>query len=57
MPYIHTRLNKHPSEPEDSVTPIIPAENIAVTADEKKIIRSLRSAAAVESTDYVLRIS
>ena len=33
---------KHPSEPEDSVTPIIPAENIAVTADEKKIIRSLR---------------
>ena len=34
---------KHPSEPEDSVTPIIPAENIAVTADEKKIIRSLRS--------------
>ena len=34
---------KHPSEPEDSLTPIIPAENIAVTADEKKIIRSLRS--------------
>ena len=34
---------KHPSEPEDSVTPIVPAENIAVTADEKKIIRSLRS--------------
>ena len=34
---------KHPSEPENSVTPIIPAENIAVTADEKKIIRSLRS--------------
>ena len=34
---------KHPSEPEDSVTPIIPAENIAVTADEKKIIRSRRS--------------
>ena len=34
---------KHPSEPEDSVTPIIPAENIAVTADDKKIIRSLRS--------------
>ena len=33
---------KHPSEPEDSVTPIIPAKNIAVTADEKKIIRSLR---------------
>ena len=36
-------LLRHPSEPEDSVTPIIPAENIAVTADEKKIIRSLRS--------------
>ena len=34
---------KNPSEPEDSVTPIIPAENIAVTADEKKIIRYLRS--------------
>ena len=34
---------KHPSEPEDSVTPIITAENIAVTADENKIIRSLRS--------------
>ena len=34
---------RHPSEPEDSVTPIIPAESIAVTADEKKIIRSLRS--------------
>ena len=33
----------HPSEPEDSVTPIIPAENIAVIADEKKIIRYLRS--------------
>ena len=33
-------IPKHPSEPEDSVTPIIPAENIAVTADEKKIIRS-----------------
>ena len=33
----------HPSEPEDSVTPIIPSENIAVTADEKKIIISLRS--------------
>ena len=33
----------HPSEPVDSVTPIIPAENITVTADEKKIIRSLRS--------------
>ena len=31
---------KHPSEPEDSVTPIIPAEKIAVTANEKKIIRS-----------------
>ena len=26
---------RHPSEPEDSVTLIIPAENIAVTADEK----------------------
>ena len=25
------------------MTPIIPAENIAVTADEKKIIRSVRS--------------
>ena len=36
-------IRKHPSEPEDSVTPIIPAENIAVTADEKKIIWSLRS--------------
>ena len=36
-------LLKHPSGPEDSVTPIIPAENIAVTADDKKIIRSLRS--------------
>ena len=36
-------IPKHPSEPEDSVIPIIPAENIAVTADEKKIIRSLRS--------------
>ena len=35
-------IHKHPSEPEDSVTTIIPAENIAVTADEKKIIRSLR---------------
>ena len=34
---------RHPSEPEDSVTPIIPVENIAVTADDKKIIRSLRS--------------
>ena len=34
---------RHPSEPEDSVTPIIPAENIAVIADEKKIIRYLRS--------------
>ena len=34
---------RHPSEPEDSVTPIIPTESIAVTADEKKIIRSLRS--------------
>ena len=34
---------RHPSEPEDSVTPIVPAENIAVTADENKIIRSLRS--------------
>ena len=36
-------MPKHPSEPEDSVTPIVPAENIAVNADEKKIIRSLRS--------------
>ena len=36
-------IPKHPSEPKESVTPIIPAENIAVTADEKKIIRSLRS--------------
>ena len=34
---------KHASEPVDSVTPILPAENIAVTADEKNIIRSLRS--------------
>ena len=34
---------RHPSETEDSPTPITPAENIAVTADEKKIIRSLRS--------------
>ena len=33
----------HPSEPEDLVTPNIPADNIAVTADEKKTIRSLRS--------------
>ena len=33
---------RHPSEPEDSVTPIIPAVSIAVTADEKKAIRSLR---------------
>ena len=32
----------HPPEPEDSVTPIIPVEDIAVIADEKKIIRSLR---------------
>ena len=34
---------RHPSEPEDSETPILTAENIAVTADEKKIIRTLRS--------------
>ena len=34
---------RHLSEPEHSVTPIIPAENIAVTADENKIFRSLRS--------------
>ena len=34
---------KHPSEPECSLTPIMPAENIAVTAHEKKTIRSLRS--------------
>ena len=34
---------KHPSEPEDLVTTILPAENIAVAADEKKIIRSLQS--------------
>ena len=34
---------RHPSEPDDSVTPIIPAKNIAVTAHEKKIIQSLRS--------------
>ena len=51
---------KHPSEPEDSVTPIIPAENIAVTADENKIIRSLRSfcgGCCGGIDDYVLRIS
>ena len=36
-------MPRHQSEPEDSVTPIISAENIAVTADYKKIIRSLRS--------------
>ena len=34
---------RHKSEQEDSVTPIIPADNIAVTADEKKTIRSHRS--------------
>ena len=33
----------HPSEPEDSVTPIMPAETIAVEAGEWKTIRSLRS--------------
>ena len=38
---------RHPSEPVDSVKPIIPAKNIAVTADEKKIIRSLRSFSGV----------
>ena len=42
---------RHPSEPEDSVTPIIPAENIAVTADEKKIIRSIRSFSDVTAVD------
>ena len=36
-------MPKHPSEPEDSVTAIILADNIAVTANEKKTIRSLRS--------------
>ena len=36
-------MPKYLSEPEDSVTPIIPAEDIAVTADEKKIIWSLQS--------------
>ena len=40
---LQSLILRQPSEPEDSVTPIIPAENIAVTADEKKIIRSLRS--------------
>ena len=40
---LQTQMLRHPSEPEDSVTPIIPAENIAMTADEKKIIMSLRS--------------
>ena len=34
---------KYPFEPEDSVIPITPADNIAVTAHEKKTIRSLRS--------------
>ena len=33
----------HPSELEDSVTPIIPADNIVAIADQKKTIRSLRS--------------
>ena len=36
-------MPKRPSETEDSVKPIIPTENIAVTADEKKMIRSLHS--------------
>ena len=40
---LQSLMPKHPSEPEDSATPIIPTENIAVTADEKKIIWSLRS--------------
>ena len=34
---------KHQSEPEGPVTPIISADNIAVTTDEKKTIRSLPS--------------
>ena len=34
---------RHPSEPEDSVTPIIPVKKIAVTADERKTIWSIRS--------------
>ena len=40
---LHAIMLMHPSEAEDSMTPIIQVENIAVTADDKKIIRSLRS--------------
>ena len=36
-------MPEHPSEPDDIVTQKIPAEKIAVTSDEKKTIRSLRS--------------
>ena len=43
-PEVHQALMLgHPSESEDSVTTIVPAKNIAVTADERKTIRSLRS--------------
>ena len=57
---IQALMHKHTSEPEDSPTPIMPAENIAVTADEKKAIRYPRafsSGCCVESTVYVLCIS
>ena len=40
---LRAQMLRHPSEPEESATPIIPADNIAVTADEKKAIMSLRS--------------
>ena len=36
-------MPRHTSDREDSVTPIIPTDNITVSADEKKTIRSLRS--------------
>ena len=40
---IQALIPKHLYEPEDSVKQIIPAENMAVTADEKKTIQSLPS--------------
>ena len=40
-------MPRHPSVPKDSVTPITPVENIALTADAKKIIQSLRSFSGV----------
>ena len=42
-PKNHTfNILRHPSEAEDSMAPIVPADNIVVSADQDKIARSLR---------------